>query len=353
MEYLKRQSYLSDGNPNLIETYTGIRDHVDIVIDLLKRHNKFHNENYYYMIRSTVPETLPERAARIIYLNKTCFNGLYRENRSGQFNVPFGRYVNPRICDESNLRAVSYALRSVHLVAQEFELVADYAKKGDLVYFDPPYLAISLTADFTSYSRWKFDLEEHRRLADLSRFLAQRGVHVIVSNSSSMWTYELYEDFYIYDVYATRLVNSRAWRRGKIPEALITSFPIDRMANSFRPERAGQVFVNSQSTGNRKKMVARQWLRENGYGDIADLIDEIVDEWKSKGKHSRRNWWDILAGDAKGNPRIVAGRKFPILRAAQLRQGVSATENAICRNPNEETPTVRVNRRWSSASARR
>ena len=183
MSRLERRSYLSDGNPNLMETYLGIRDNVDAVIEFLKRHKAHHGEKHFYAVRTVVPENVPERAARIIYLNKTCFNGLYRENRKGQFNTPFGRYVNPRICDEKNLRAVARVLNTTDLDIREFEHVADYARKGDLVYFDPPYLPISFTADFTSYSKDKFSLVEHRRLADVSRLLVRRGVHVIVSNS--------------------------------------------------------------------------------------------------------------------------------------------------------------------------
>ena len=350
MRRLGRRSYLSDGNPNLVEAYLGLRDHADTVIELLKRHKACHDEKHFYAVRARVPEGLPNRAARVIYLNKTCFNGLYRENRKGQFNVPFGRYVNPRICDEQNLRAVAHALTDAEIAAQEFAFVADYAKEGDLVYFDPPYLPISLTADFTSYSKERFALQEHRRLAEVSRLLTQRGVHVIASNSSSKLTYELYDEFFVYEVYANRLVNNKAGMRGKISEALITSFPIEFEAVLVLPKRVARAPVSSPGIGGLERMLARQWLRENSYGDVADLIDKVIDEWKSQGKHTRRNWWDILAGDAKGRPRIVAGREFPILRAAQSRQGVSATENALCRNSNEEIPPVRVTKRWTLTS---
>lgn len=349
---LELRSHLSDGNPNLMETYLGVRDHVDTVIKLLKCHKAQHGEKHFYTVRAIIPKNLAERAARIIYLNKTCFNGLYRENLKGQFNVPFGRYVNPPICDEHNLRAVSRALKSADLAAQEFDVVADYARKGDLVYFDPPYLPISRTADFTSYSKDKFPLTEHRWLAEISRLLARRGVHVIVSNSSSKLTSELYDDFFIYKVHANRLVNSKPGMRGKIAEALITSFPIGLGAGPFLQKRETRTLINSRGIRGLEIMLARQWLRENDYGDVADLIDEIVDEWRSQGKHTRRNWWEILAGDAKGNPRVVAGHEFPILRAAQLRQGISPTGNALCRNQDEEVPPVRVTKRWSSASTK-
>ncbi len=346
---LDRPSYLSDGNRNLIDVYVAIREQVDAVIDLLAKHKKCHSEKYFYAVRADVPQDLVERAARIIYLNKTCFNGLYRENRKGHFNAPFGRYTNPRICDEQNLRAVAAALKPTHLLGEQFDVVGQQAQRGDLIYFDPPYLPISITADFTSYSRTKFGLEEHRRLAELSLSLANRGVHVIVSNSSSRWTYELYADFFIYEVFANRLVNSKAGLRGKIPEALITSFPVDLPA-AVTPRRQGVwALVDSREKGGFNRMLARQWLRQNGYGDVASLIDEVIEEWKSQGKSTRRNWWGVLAGDINGNSRIVAGRKFPVLRAAQLRQGVDVTKNALCKNPMEEVPSVRVTRRWSSS----
>ena len=276
INHIHSRSYLSDGNPNLLETYMALRDDVDTVVHLLKCHKSRHNEKYYYSVRARIPTTLPERAARIIYLNKTCYNGLYRENRKGQFNVPFGRYINPRICDEPNLRAVANTLTNVHLAVEEFECVADHARKGDLVYFDPPYLPISITSDFTSYSREKFGVEEHHRLAHVSRLLAQRGVHVIVSNSSSRLTYELYHDFFVYEVYANRLVNSKAGMRGKIAEALITNFPIELESPLIRRNNEAPVLINSREIGGLERMLARQWLRENDYGDVADLIDEVV-----------------------------------------------------------------------------
>lgn len=345
---LRHRSYLSDVNPNLIDVYLGIRDHVETVINLLRKHKAHHCEEHYYAVRAEVPQELPERAARVIYLNKTCFNGLYRENSKGHFNVPLGRYANPRICDEQNLRAVALTLQQVDLAARRFETIANFARKGDLVYFDPPYMPVSQTADFTSYSKSGFGIEEHQKLANISRRLAQRGIHVIVSNSSSKLVYDLYDDFYMYEVYANRLVNSKANKRGKVPEALVTSFSMGLDAVSPRRKRDSRVLVNSHGIGGLERMLARQWLRENNYSDVAKQIDEVVDEWKSQGKQTRRNWWEILAGDTKGNPRIVSGRKFPILRAAQLRQGVGTTDNALCRNPNEEIPPVRVTKRWPS-----
>ena len=346
MQYLHHRASLSDRNPNLIDAFAGVRDHIDEVIDILKRHQFRHDEAHYYAVRAEVPDDLPSRAARIIYLNKTCFNGLYRENSKGQFNVPMGRYKNPTICDEVNLRSVSHSLRSADISIRGFEESSFFPREGDLVYFDPPYLPISSTSDFTSYFRQGFGLIDHQRLAETCRTLATSGVHVIVSNSYTEKTCELFDDFFIYEVSATRLVNSKATKRGRIPEALMTSFPIGLDAAVRSRNRYTPVLINSLERRGLETMLARHWLRENNYDDVADLIDEVVNEWKASGKQTRRNWWEVLAGDSKGEPRVIAGRAFPILRAAQLRQGVTPTENAICRNPNEEIPEIRLTKRW-------
>ncbi|MCL4694138.1 MAG: Dam family site-specific DNA-(adenine-N6)-methyltransferase, partial [Candidatus Hydrogenedentes bacterium] len=166
-----KRAYLSDNNERLIAAYLGVKQDVERVIDHLQRHREKHSEEYYYALRDAVPEDLFERAARIIYLNKTCYNGLFRENSRGIFNVPFGRYKNPRICDEVNLRATSEALQRADISVQSFEMVVGRAKAGDLVYFDPPYDPVSKTASFTAYDRGGFGRAEQQRLADVARTL--------------------------------------------------------------------------------------------------------------------------------------------------------------------------------------
>ena len=153
----RRRSYLSDNNDRLLEAYRGVQQDVDAVIALLLGHKERHCKEYYYEVRSNVPEDpIGTRAARIIYLNRTCFNGLFRENSKGLFNVPFGRYKNPMICDEENLREVAKALKWTRLRTQCFQAVLDDAEPGDLVYFDPPYHPLSDTANFTAYHRGGF-----------------------------------------------------------------------------------------------------------------------------------------------------------------------------------------------------
>lgn len=220
----RKRAYLSDSNERLIEAYTGVRDHVEEVIGLLCGHAAVHGRDYYYEIRARVPETAPARAARILYLNRTCFNGLYRENSRGEFNVPIGSYVNPVICDAENLRAASEALKKAHIEACPFEAVLKRAQPGDFVYFDPPYHPISKTSSFTTYAKDDFGEDDQRRLADVFANLAENGVKVLLSNSMTPLVQGLYERFNIDEVFATRAVNSRADRRGKIAEALVRNF---------------------------------------------------------------------------------------------------------------------------------
>ena len=350
---IKARSYLSDANKNLIDAYLGVRDEPETVIELLEAHKRSHSERHFYEVRANVPRKLARRAARIIYLNKTCYNGLYRENSKGLFNAPFGRYKNPLICDQENLLAVSRTLQNVDLDVRDFSYVLQVAEPGDLVYFDPPYNPVSKTAGFTAYFRGGFGAEAQERLAEVCAQLAAREVKVILSNSMTDFTRSLYKDFHTNVVSATRSVNSRADRRGKVSEALITNFPMRGLEQPPEKNRV-KVAVQRRGTGRPKKPVAstatapggirprlaRQWLLENEYQDVAALIEDITRQWKVEGKQTRRNWWEVLAGDVKGNPRVVAGRRFPVLRAAQLRMGVPVTSDAVCRNPKEELPPL-------------
>ncbi|MBI3945833.1 MAG: DNA adenine methylase [Armatimonadetes bacterium] len=216
---------LSDINPSLIDAYIAVRNHVDEVIVALRQHR--HDERHYYAVRALKPELLPlpERGARTIYLNKTCYNGLHRENRAGQFNVPFGRYKNPTICDEENLRACSRALQRAEVSRRHFSSVLDVARPGDLVYFDPPYHPLSATANFTSYDRSGFGEGDQAQLRDVYAELTRRGVKAMLSNSDTPFIRSLYSDYEISQVHAPRIVNSRASGRGKVPEVIVRNYP--------------------------------------------------------------------------------------------------------------------------------
>ncbi|MBE9189464.1 DNA adenine methylase [Gloeocapsopsis crepidinum LEGE 06123] len=214
---------LSDINPELINTYLCIKHDVEAVISLLEQYQKKHNKEYYYYMRSYNTDNSVERAARLIYLNKTCFNGLYRENSKGEFNVPIGKYKNPQICNSELLRVVAKALQVAQVEVKPFEAVLNYAKNHtDFVYFDPPYYPLSDTSNFTAYSRDPFNKDDQIKLKDVCVELAQRGVKVMQSNSDCPFIRELYKDFKIYEIKAARAINSNANKRGKISEVLIT-----------------------------------------------------------------------------------------------------------------------------------
>lgn len=212
---------LSDLNDELINCYQVIRDDVETLIEHLKTHPN--DEEYFYQLRAVNAKSLSEieRAARLIYLNKTCFNGLYRVNSKGQFNVPFGFYKNPRTCNESNLRACSAALSDVELNCRPFDQVLKHAKKGDLVYFDPPYQPLSSTANFTSYTKNSFSADDQEYLAEVFSKLDKRGCHVMLSNSDCAFIRTLFKDFRIETVNAIRAINCKSEGRGKITEVLV------------------------------------------------------------------------------------------------------------------------------------
>lgn len=224
LKRLRKHAALSDNNQRLIEIYDGVKTDVEAVIRRLLSHEAVHGKEYYYQVRAKVPDTLEERAARLIYLNKTCFNGLFRENSKGLFNTPFGRYKNPLICDSDNLREAAKALRRAKLAPCPFEDIVNEAERDDLVYFDPPYHPVSKTASFTAYHKGGFGESGQRQLADVFRALNEKGVKVLLSNSDTKFTQDLYEGFTIDRVYATRRVNSRADRRGKVSELLVRNF---------------------------------------------------------------------------------------------------------------------------------
>ncbi len=220
---LPRKGHLSDVNAEIVECYVVVRDQVEKLIVALGRHR--YDADPYYAMRDTDPATLSpvERAARTIFLNKTGFNGLYRVNRAGKFNVPFGRYAKPLICDPANLRACSAALANVELLVRDFEEASSRANAGDFVYFDPPYVPVSRTAAFTAYAAGGFGSKEQERLATLFAKLIERGVHVLLSNSDVPDIRRLYRGHRIECVRATRAINSNASRRGPVSEVLVTA----------------------------------------------------------------------------------------------------------------------------------
>lgn len=224
-----KEIILSDINEELINTYKVIQDDVERLIVELKQHAEYHKaegKKYYLTIRATNPKELPplERAARFIYLNRTCFNGLYRVNSKGQFNVPMGAYKNPNIIQEDNLRKTHELLKKVTLKIMSFEKVVSLAKKGDFVYLDPPYYPLN-KASFTTYTKDNFLDEQQKLLKEVCLKLDKKGCLVMQSNSDTEFIKELYEDtFKIHFVKASRMINRDASKRGKINEVVITNY---------------------------------------------------------------------------------------------------------------------------------
>ena len=221
---LKKKAYLSDLNEELIETYIVVQTGVEDLIKSLKKH--VHDEEYYYRLRGVDPASLDivERASRLIYLNKTCFNGLYRVNSKGEFNVPFGNYKNPMICDEENLRLCSAALKDISIRRQSYFKVMSGALRGDFVYFDPPYHPVSKTASFASYQKDGFDEKDQQRLKDIFEALDRKKCFAMLSNSHSAFTKGLYKDYKPEIVEASRAVNSRASARGPVKEIIVRNY---------------------------------------------------------------------------------------------------------------------------------
>lgn len=198
------ESVISDSNPELMHVYEIVAQDVEDLIEILKTFKT--DKDSYYEIRAQDPAKLSEveRAARTIYLNRTCFNGLYRVNKKGQFNVPYGDYKNPKICHPEELRAASEMLKQSKILCGDYkEVLAKYAEEGDFIYLDPPYLPISRYSDFKRYTKEQFYEEDHMELSKEVIRLHERGCHVILTNSNHPLVYELYEGFNI-EVFQTR-----------------------------------------------------------------------------------------------------------------------------------------------------
>ncbi len=230
-----RPCHVSDLNPDLILSYVTIRDSADELVRALRGHESRYREDpesYYYRVRDEYNAgrdcDAVDTVSRLIFLNKTCFNGLYRVNSRGRFNVPLGRYANPNIADAKNIFAISRALNSPNLeiACQDFGVVARSARKGDLVYFDPPYVPLSETASFTRYTGCDFGLDDQKKLADLCVTLDEMGCNVLLSNSNSDIVSEMFADesWTVERVQASRCINSDSRRRSGHHELLIRNY---------------------------------------------------------------------------------------------------------------------------------
>ncbi|MFW9879651.1 MAG: DNA adenine methylase, partial [Candidatus Thorarchaeota archaeon] len=213
----------------LINCYNVIKNNVRELIEILKTHKN--EKKYYYEIRALDRNkekfnklSNVEKASRMIYLNRCCYNGLYRVNSKGQFNVPFGKYKNPNFCDEKNLFAVSEALKNVKIIHGSFEICLEHAQKDDFVYFDPPYHPISKTSSFTSYTKENFGKESQQKLFEVFKKLDKQGCKLMLSNSYNEYIQNLYKNYKIITLDARRAINCNAEKRGNISVLLILNY---------------------------------------------------------------------------------------------------------------------------------
>ncbi|MCC8418653.1 MAG: Dam family site-specific DNA-(adenine-N6)-methyltransferase [Rickettsia endosymbiont of Glossina mortisans submortisans] len=216
------KAIISDINLDLIITYKVIKDEARALIELLAKHKANHSQDYYYAVRKNTNSDNPiEIAARFIYLNKTCYNGLYRVNSKGEFNVPMGAYINPNILDENNIIACSKALQNAEIIYQDFGNILP--KPKDFVYIDPPYQPINHTS-FTKYTKLDFTEEDQIKLYEKSRELHKNGVYFMLSNSDSDFIKNLYNSFSIDIVNAPRSINCKSDSRQRTNEVLIRNY---------------------------------------------------------------------------------------------------------------------------------
>ena len=225
-----KKVYLFDINSELVNAYNIVKESPKKLIEKLFEFKENHSKEYYYEVRAwDREENFLEldkitRASRFIYLNKTCFNGLYRVNRKNQNNVPMGSYKNPNICDSDIIYSASYALQNATILNASYVDVLRYATKDDLVYFDPPYYPLNPTSSFTSYSEFEFLDREQEELFELFSELDRKGAFVVHSNSDTEFINELYNKFDIKKIQANRFINSKGSGRGKISEVLVRNF---------------------------------------------------------------------------------------------------------------------------------
>lgn len=227
-ELQPNDAYISDTNEELINLYQVVRDNADELIKDLKKHEI--SKEYFLEIRN-IDRTeeykkwsVVQKASRFIYLNRTCFNGLYRVNSKGEFNVPFGNYKNPKILDENNLLNCSELLKNTEIKCADFSEILSKVEKGDFVYFDPPYVPLNETSSFTSYTKDGFDMDMQFKLRDICDELDIMGVKFLLSNSDTKLVNELYGNYNIKKVFASRAINANPDGRGKITEVLVRNY---------------------------------------------------------------------------------------------------------------------------------
>lgn len=270
---------IADSNPELINMYLQVAHHVDDVIECLQKYEN--TSEMFYEVRSLDWQTLPkaEAAARTIYLNKTCFNGLYRVNRSGQFNTPFGKYKNPKICDIDALRLASEALRKADILCGDYILVLEhYAQPGDFVFLDPPYLPISENSDFKRYTKEQFYEDDHVELAKMIDTLHERGCYVILTNSNHPLVHQLYEQYKIEVIQTKRHISCHGdTRKG---EDVIITIPPEKKKKVKSEPLSDQVslYPPTRFMGSKRKLLGEIWNVASRFE-----FDSVVDLFSGSG----------------------------------------------------------------------
>lgn len=272
---------IADSNPELINMYRQVANNVEEVIEYLQQYKN--TSEMFYEVRGLEWTALPkaEAAARTIFLNRTCFNGLYRVNKQGKFNVPYGKYKNPKICDEENLRAASKVLKNAEILCGDYLLILEhYAQPGDFVFLDPPYLPISEYSDFKRYTKEQFYEEDHVELAKMVMTLHERGCHVILTNSNHPLVHELYAPFTI-DVVQTKRHISCNGKTRKGEDVIVTVPPkqqtLIRLAPKPLPEQVS-LYPPTRFMGSKSKLLSEIWSVASQFE-----VDTVVDLFSGSG----------------------------------------------------------------------
>lgn len=268
---------IADSNPELINMYRQVASNVDEVIQYLKKYEN--TSEMFYAVREQEWTQLPkaEAAARTIFLNRTCFNGLYRVNKQGKFNVPYGKYANPKICDEDGLKAASEALKKAEILCGDYLLVLDhYAQPGDFVFLDPPYLPISEYADFKRYTKEQFYEEDHIELAKIIMRLQERGCHVILTNSNHPLVHELYAPFTIDVIQTKRHISCNGSTR-KGEDVIVTIPPKQQTLVKLDPQPMPQqvsAYPPTRFMGSKSKLLSEIWsvVSQFNVNTVVDLF---------------------------------------------------------------------------------
>ena len=232
---------VSDTNGELINFYKVVRDSPNELSNKVNDLAKKTNRDDFYSVRASSPKTKVGRAARLLYLNRLCFNGLYRVNSKGEFNVPFGSYKNPKIFDKDQILACSQWLKKSELSTESFKSVVTKTKKGDLVYFDPPYIPLSVTSSFSSYAKEGFGERDQRDLAKVIKMLTKKGVLVVLSNSDTKLSREIFGGLNLYSIAVRRSISADGAKRKEVKELIGTNYPLTSMS---QPANLGKLRVS-------------------------------------------------------------------------------------------------------------